>query len=177
MKDRDKKRRIGLPALALVTSCLTGTYFFDIKFMVLGLNIVAWDVLALTIWGLTRLWKWGGGGAGRGVVAAIVTAAGGFGAVVILFGMLMGGLLDFYIEEKEPVTGRVFVVEYREDFLKHGSARLYERFGPLLLRCDAEEYVGDISLGDEPSVYISRDGDEIVVAYFFLQPIFFVPIE
>ena len=59
-----------------------------------------------------------------------------------------------------------------------GSAKLYERFGPLLLACDVEEYEGEFlhARPEERQIYISEDGKKIVVAFFFLQPVFVVPL-
>ena len=41
-------------------SVLTVLFFFDIKFMVTGLNIIAWDILAGGIWIFIKLCKWAG---------------------------------------------------------------------------------------------------------------------
>ena len=55
--------------------------------------------------------------------------------------------------------------------LNKGSAKLYERFGPLLLACDVEEYKGEFlhARPEERQIYISEEGEKFVVAYFFLR--------
>lgn len=69
------------------------------------------------------------------------------------------------------------MVEYTRNMMCRGSAKLYERFGPLLFACDVDEYVGEISNVDARWAYLSEDGEAIVVAFFFLEPIFVVPLE
>lgn len=58
-----------------------------------------------------------------------------------------------------------------------GSAKLYERFGPVILACDTEEFVGEFLYADsgDSSAYLSEDGQEIVISIFFMEPIFAVP--
>jgi hypothetical protein len=70
-------------------------------------------------------------------------------------------------------------VEYCGNMLNKGSAKLYERFGPLLLACDVEEYKGEFlhARPEERQIYISEEGEKFVVAYFFLRPVFSVPLE
>ena len=46
-------------------SVLTVLFFFDIKFMVAGSNIIAWDILAGGIWIFVKLCKWAGRSAVR----------------------------------------------------------------------------------------------------------------
>ena len=145
-------------------SVLTVLFFFDIKFMVAGLNIIAWDMLAGGIWIFVKLCKWAGReNTGKRTLAIIaITIAGAF----TVFSLAICGGLPGYIEGTEPQTRRTFVVEY-------------ERFGPLLLACDVEEYKGEFlhARPEERQIYISEEGEKFVVAYFFLRPVFSVPLE
>ena len=60
------------------------------------------------------------------------------------------------------------MVEYHGNMFNKGSAKLYERFGPLLLACDVEEYEGEFlhARPEERQIYISEDGKKNVVAFF-----------
>ena len=48
--DEKKSLKISWYILLASMSVLTILFFFDIKFMVAGLNIIAWDMLAGGIW-------------------------------------------------------------------------------------------------------------------------------
>lgn len=174
---KDKVLRILRYAFFAIIGILTLLFFFDIKFMVAGLNIIAWDMLVGGIWIFVKLCKWAGcENTGKRTLAVIaITIAGTF----TVFSLAICGGLPGYIEGTEPQTRRTFVVEYCDNMLNKGSAKLYERFGPLLLACDVEEYKGEFlhARPEERQIYISEDGKKIVVAYFFLRPVFSVPLE
>lgn len=172
--NKDTVLRISQYSFLAIVGILTVLFFFDIKFMVIGINILAWDVLAAGIWMSVRLCKWAGRkNTEKRTLAVIALTLVGLLAVFSLF--IGGG----YIEGTEPQTRRTFVVEYQDNMFNKGSAKLYERFGPLLLACDVEEYEGEFlhARPDERQIYISEDGRSIVVAYFFLRPVFVVPLE
>ena len=50
MVSKEKPLKIAWYILLASMSVLTILFFFDIKFMVAGLNIIAWDILAGGIW-------------------------------------------------------------------------------------------------------------------------------
>ena len=179
--NREKVLKLSWYIFLAVMSILTVLFFFDIKFMVIGINILMWDVLAAGIWMFVRLCKWAGReNTGRRTVAVIaITLAGLFAAVIMTFILAMRGGLLGYIERTEPQTHRTFVVEYTQNMMGDGRAKLYERVGPLLFACNEDEYIGEFSVGrpEDQKIYISEDGESIVVAYFFLMPIFIVPLE
>lgn len=172
--DKKKFLKITLYILLASMSVLTVLFFFDIKFMVAGLNIIAWDMLAGGIWIFVKLCKWAGReNTEKRTLAVIALMLVGLFA---MFSLLIDG---GYIEGTEPHTRRTFVVEYHGNMFNKGSAKLYERFGPLLLACDVEEYKGEFlhARPEERQIYISEDGKKIVVAYFFLRPVFSVSLE
>lgn len=179
--NREKVLKISWYIFLAVMSILTVLFFFDIKFMVIGINILVWDVLTAGIWIFVRLCKWAGReNTGRRTVAVIaITLVGLFAAVSLTFILAMRGGLLGYIEGTELQTHRTFVVEYTQNMMGDGRAKLYERFGPLLLACDEDEYIGEFSVErpEDQKIYISKDGRSIVVAYFFLEPIFIIPLE
>ena len=162
----------------IIVGILTLLFFFDIKFMITGINILVLDVLTAGIWMFVHLCKWAGReNTGRRTVAVIaITLVGLFAAVILTFGLAINGGMLCYIEETEPQTYRTFVVEYTRNMMHRGRAKLYERVGPLLFACDVDEYIGEFSI-ERPEVSISKDGKYIVVAYFFLEPIFIIPLE
>ena len=125
-----------------------------------------------------HLCKWAGReNTGRRTVAVIaITLVGLFAAVILTFGLAINGGMLCYIDETEPQTHRTFVVEYTRNMMHRGRAKLYERVGPLLFACDVDEYIGEFSI-ERPEVSISKDGKYMVVAYFFLEPIFTIPLE
>ncbi len=47
--DKDKVLRISQYSFFAIVGILTVLFFFDIKFMVIGINILVWDVLAAGI--------------------------------------------------------------------------------------------------------------------------------
>ena len=179
--NREKVLKILWYIFFAVMSILTVLFFFDIKFMVIGINILVWDVLAAGIWMFVRLCKWAiRENTGRRTVAVIaITLVGLFAAVSLTFILAMRGGLLGYIEGTEPQTHRTFVVEYTQNMMGDGRAKLYERVGPLLFACDEDEYIGEFSVErpEDQKIYISKDGRSIVVAYFFLEPIFIIPLE
>lgn len=178
--DKEKVSRIAPYAFLSAMGILTILFFLDIKFVV-GLNIIAWDMVAAAIWIFVKLCKWAGReNTGRRTLAVIaITLLGLFSATIMLFWLCICGRIPCYIEQTEPQTHRTFVVEYSRNLMQRGSAKLYERFGPLLLACDVEEFVGEFSVErpEDRQLYVSEDGKSIVVAYFFLRPIFVVPLE
>lgn len=160
-------------------AALTLLFFFDIKFMVAGLNILGWDGVAVGGWLFVKLLGWAveGNSGLRMLAAAGAIVLGAIGASVLLYGLFLQGAWACYIERTEPQTNRTFVVEYWENLMLRGSAQLYERFGPLLLPCDVETYTGDLSFADEPKVFLSSDGTEIVFDCFFIAPGFRLPLD
>ena len=178
--DKEKVLRIAPYAFLAAMGILTILFFLDIKFVV-GVNIIAWDMLAAAIWIFVKLCKWAGReNTGRRTLAVIaITLLGLFSATIMFFGLSIYGGIPCYIEQTEPQTYRTFVVEYSHNLMHRGSAKLYERFGPLLLACDVEEFVGEFSVErpEDRRLYVSEDGKSIVVAYFFYVPIFIVPLE
>lgn len=172
--DEKKSLKISWYILLASMSVLTILFFFDIKFMVAGLNIIAWDMLTGGIWIFVKLCKWAGreNTEKRTLAVIALTLVG----LLVVFGLFIDG---GYIEGTEPQTHRTFVVEYHGNVFNKGLAKLYERFGPLLLACDVEEYKGEFlhARPEERQIYISEDGKKIVVAYFFLRPVFSVPLE
>ena len=181
MVNKDKSLKIAWYILLASMSVLTVLFFFDIKFMVAGLNIIAWDILAGGIWIFIKLCKWAGReNTGKRTLAVIaLMLVGLFAGAIMFMGLCIYGGISCYVEQTEPQTHRTFVVEYSHNLMQRGSAKLYERFGPLLLACDVDEFVGEFSLErpEDRQLYISEDGKRIVVAYFFLEPIFIVPLE
>lgn len=179
--DKKKRRKISQYVLLAALSALTILYFFDVKFVVMGLNIIAWDVLAGGVWIFVKLCKWAKGKntGKRTLLAAAITLAGFFAAPILLFGLIIVGRLPCYVQQTEPQTHRTFVAEYEQNMMLRGRVKLYERFGPFLFPCDVEEYVGEFSLErpEDWRIYVSEDGKSIVITYFFLQPVFIVPLE
>ena len=175
--NREKVLKISWYIFLAVMSILTVLFFCDIKFMVIGINILVWDVLAAGILMFVRLCKWAGReNTGRRTVAVIaITLLGLFVAVI----MFVGLEIPCYVEQTEPKTRRTFVVEYTQNMMNRGRAKLYERVGPLLFACDVEDFVGEFSVErpEDRRIYVSEDGKSIVVAYFFLQPTFIIPLE
>lgn len=179
--DEDKVLRISRYSFFAIIGILTLLFFFDVKLVVLGLNILEWDIVMTAIWMFVRLCKWAEReNTGRRMLAVFaITFLGLFAAAIMFMGLCIYGGIPCYVEQTEPQTHRTFVAEYQHNLMQRGSVKLYERFGPLLLACDVEEYVGEFSLErpEDRQIYISKDGKFIVVAYFFLWPIFFVPLE
>ena len=176
--NREQVLKISWYIFLAVMSVLTVLFFFDIKFVIMGINILVLDVLTAGIWMFVHLCKWAGReNTGRRTVAVIaITLVGLFAAVILTFGLAINGGMLCYIEETEPQTHRTFVVEYTQNMMHRGRAKLYERVGPLLFACDVDEYIGELSI-ERPEVSISKDGKYIVVAYFFLEPIFIIPLK
>ena len=179
--NREKVLKISWYIFLAVMSILTVLFFCDIKFMVIGINILVWDVLTAGIWIFVRLCKWAGReNTGRRTVAVItITLLGVFATVIMFFCLCIYGGIPFYVEQTEPQTHRTFVAEYQQNMMMRGNVKLYERFGPLLLACDEDEYIGEFSVErpEDRRIYVSEDGKSIVVAYFFLQPTFIIPLE
>ncbi|MBD5083725.1 MAG: hypothetical protein HDT33_01325 [Clostridiales bacterium] len=179
--NKDKVLRISRYSFIAIVGILTLLFFLDAKFVVLGLNILEWDIVMAAIWIFVRSCRWAGReNTGRRMLAVFaITFLGLFAAAIMFLGLCIYGGIPCYVEQTEPQTHRTFVAEYQRNMMMRGSVKLYERFGPLLLACDVEEFVGEFSLErpEDRQLYVSEDGKSIVVAYFFLWPIFFVPLE
>ena len=179
--NREKVLKISWYIFLAVMSILTVLFFLDVKFVVLWLNILEWDIVMAAIWVFVRLCRWAGRkNTGRRTLAVIaITLLGLFSATIMFFGLCIYGGIPCYIEQTEPQTHRTFVVEYSRNLMQRGSAKLYERFGPLLFACDVDEFVGEFSLErpEDRQLYVSEDGKSIVVSYFFYVPIFIIPLE
>lgn len=162
---------------------LTVLFFLDIKFVILGLNILVLDMLTAGIWAFVRLCRWAGRENTERRTAAVIaiTLAGLLAASVLLLGLGMYGGWYEYAEGTEPQTHRTFVVEYRRNMLQKGTAKVYERFGPLLFPCNVPEYHGELNFDEldskYASVYISEEQQAITVSLFIYGPIFYVPVE
>ena len=166
---------IFLAALAI----LTILFFLDIKFVVLGLNILVLDMLTAGIWAFVRLCRWAGReNTGKRTVAVIAITLVGLFAVLVL---LLNGEWYGYAEGTEPQTHRTFVVEYRQNMLLNGTAKVYERFGPLLFPCGVPEYSGYLALdkldSEYASVFINEEQQAITVSLFIYGPRFHIPLE
>lgn len=164
-------------------SILTVLFFFDIKFVVLGINILVLDMLTAGIWVFVRLCRWAGreNTEKRTIVVVVIILMGLFAAPVLLFGLGMNGGWYEYAEGTEPQTHRTFVVEYCRNMLQKGTAKVYERFGPLLFHCDVPEYSGNLALdeldAEYASVYISEEQQAITVSLFIYGPRFHIPLK
>lgn len=79
--------------LLSVMFILTILFFLEIKFMVAGLNILVWDVLAAGIWMFVKLYKWAGrkNTGRRTLVLFAVVIFGVFAFRVILLGLAIYG--------------------------------------------------------------------------------------
>ena len=98
--------------------------------------------------------------------------------VLLLAGVYFSPLTpshQFYMEAAEPTTGRVFVAECVQNMMGRGGVQLYERYGPFIVPCETEEYSGQFS-PDEPRAYLTDDGTEIYISFFFMVPNFTVPV-
>lgn len=141
------------------------------------------DMLTAGIWAFVRLCRWAGRENTERRTAAIIaiTLAGLLAASVLLLGLGMYGGWYEYAEGTEPQTHRTFVVEYRRNMLQKGTAKVYERFGPLLFPCNVPEYHGELNFDEldskYASVYISEEQQAITVSLFVYGPIFYVPVE
>lgn len=161
----------------------TVLFFCDIKFVMFGKNIIEWDILIGVGWVFCRLCRWAGREhTGRralvvAVLAFVVIFAGLCALVSSVFGSPLYGKVLSYVEETEPQTHRTFVAEYYRNLFNRGVVKLYEHFGPVILACDTEKYVGEFLNADpgDSRAYLSEDGQEIVISMFFMEPIFAVP--
>ena len=65
--------------------------------------------------------------------------------------------------------------------LQKGTAKVYERFGPLLFPCGVPEYSGNLALdeldAEYASVYISEEQQAITVSPFIYGPRFHIPLK
>jgi len=176
---KEKVLKLSWRILLAGMSILTVLFFLDIKFVVLGINILVLDMLTAGIWTFVRLCRWAGReNTGRRTVAVIaITLVGLFASFIMFIGLCV--YVGVYVEQAEPQTHRTFVAEYAQNMMGRGHVKLYERFGPLLLACDVDEFVGEFSLErpEDRRLYVSEDGKSIVVAYFFHVPIFIIPLE
>ena len=181
--NKEKALKLSRRILLAGMSILTILFFLDIKFVVLGINILVLDMLTAGIWAFVRLCRWAGRENTERRTAAIIaiTLAGLLAASVLLLGLGMYGGWYEYAEGTEPQTHRTFVVEYRRNMLQKGTAKVYERFGPLLFPCNVPEYHGELNFDEldskYASVYISEEQQAITVSLFVYGPIFYVPVE
>ena len=104
---------------------LTVLFFLDIKFVVLGINILVLDMLTAGIWAFVRLCRWAGreNTEKRTIAVIAIILMGLFAAPVLLFGLGLEGGWYEYAEGTEPQTHRTFVVEYRRNMLQRGQQR------------------------------------------------------
>ncbi len=181
----DKKRvlRISWYVLVGVLTLFTIVFFFDIKFVIMGINILVLDALIAGIWMFVRLCIWAvcENTGRRTIVVIAITLVGLFAVPVLLYGLIMNGGWYEYAEGTEPQTHRTFVVEYHRNMLQKGTATVYERFGPLLFPCDVPEYNGDLFLDELDTeyarVYISEEENAIIISLFVYGPTFRVPLK
>ena len=180
---KEKVLKISWRVFLAGMSILTVLFFFDIKFVVLGINILVLDMLTAGIWVFVRLCRWAGreNTEKRTIVVVVIILMGLFAAPVLLFGLGMNGGWYEYAEGTEPQTHRTFVVEYCRNMLQKGTAKVYERFGPLLFPCDVPEYSGNLALdeldAEYASVYISEEQQAITVSLFIYGPRFHIPLK
>ena len=121
--NREKVLKILWYIFLAAMSILTVLFFFDIKFMVIGINILAWDVLTAGIWIFVHLCKWAGReNTGRRTVAVItITLLGVFATVIVFFCLCIYDGIPFYVEQTEPQTHRTFVAEYQQNMMMRGN--------------------------------------------------------
>ena len=114
MVNKEKSLKIAWYILLASMSVLTVLFFFDIKFMVTGLNIIAWDILAGGIWIFIKLCKWAGReNTGKRTLAVIaLMLVGLFAGAIMFMGLCIYGGISCYVEQTEPQTHRTFVAEY-----------------------------------------------------------------
>lgn len=180
---KEKGLKISWRVLLAGMFILTVLFFLDIKFVVLGINILVLDMLTAGIWAFVRLCRWAGreNTEKRTIAVIAIILMGLFAAPVLLFGLGMEGGWYEYAEGTEPQTHRTFVVEYRRNMLQKGTAKVYERFGPLLFPCDVPEYSGNLALdeldAEYASVYISEEQQAITVSLFIYGPRFHIPLK
>ncbi len=177
--NKEKALKLSRCILLAGMSILTILFFLDIKFVVLGINILVLDMLTAGIWAFVCLCRWASReNTGKRTLAVIALTLVGLLASVIMF-IVLCVYVGVYVEQTEPQTHRTFAAEYAQNMMGRGHVKLYERFGPFLLACDVDEYVGEFSLErpEDRQIYISEDGKSIVVAYFFHVPIFIIPLE
>ena len=154
----------------------TVLYLVKIKFMVFHMNILIWDMITGVVY---IFYKWVAqlGKGKEGVAATICLLVGLLWVFYMLGGILFEGSFAQYVEGTEPQTHRTFVVEYRHNMMGYGKAELYERFGPVIVPCGEEEYVGYIMREEGfERVYIDESGEYKFVSFFFLEQIFYVPL-
>ena len=103
--DKKKVLRIAPYAFLATRGILTILFFLDIKFVV-GMNIIAWDVLAAAIWIFVKLCKWAGReNTGRRTLAVVaIMLLGLFATVYIFMGLCIYGGIPCYVEQTEAHT-------------------------------------------------------------------------
>lgn len=81
---------------------LTILFFLDIKFVVLGLNILVLDMLTAGIWAFVRLCRWAGReNTGRRTAAVIaITLVGLFASFIIFIGLCV--YVGVYVNRRNP---------------------------------------------------------------------------
>lgn len=177
--NKEKALKLSRRILLAGMSILTILFFLDIKFVVLGINILVLDMLTAGIWAFVRLRRWAGReNTGKRTIAVIAITLMGLFALLVL---LIDGEWYGYAEGTEPQTHRTFVVEYRQNMLLNGTAKVYERFGPLLFPCGVPEYSGYLALdkldSEYASVFINEEQQAITVSLFIYGPRFHIPLE
>lgn len=158
-------------------------FCLDIKFVIAGINVFVLDALIAGIWVFVRLCRWAGreNTGKRTLAVSAIMFVGLLAAPVLLFGLGMYGGWYEYAEGTEPQTRRAFVVEYRRNMLQKGTAKVYERFGPLLFPCGVPEYRGPLNFDELDSEYayvcINEEQQAITVALFIYGPRFHIPMK
>lgn len=176
---KEKALKLSWRVLLAGLSILTILFFLDIKFVVLGLNILVLDMLTAGIWAFVRLCRWAGreNTEKRTIAVITITLLSVFAVLVLL----IDGEWYGYAEGTEPQTHRTFVVEYHQNMLLNGTAKVYERFGPLLFPCGVPEYSGYLALdkldSEYASVFINEEQQAITVSLFIYGPRFHIPLE
>lgn len=180
---KEKALKLSWRVLLTGLSIFTVLFCFDIKFVVAGINVFVLDVLIAGIWAFVRLCRWAGreNTGKRTLAVSAIMFVGLLAAPVLLFGLGMYGGWYEYAEGTEPQTRRTFVVEYRRNMLQKGTAKVYERFGPLLFPCGVPEYSGNLNLDELDSEYayvcINEEQQAITVALFIYGPRFHIPMK
>ena len=180
---KEKALKLSWRVLLTGLSIFTVLFCLDIKFVIAGINILVLDVLTAGIWAFVCLCRWAGceNTGKRTLAVSAIMFVGLLAAPALLFGLGMYGGWYEYAEGTEPQTHRTFVVEYSRNMLQKGTAKVYERFGPLLFPCGVPEYSGDLALDELDSEYayvcINEEQQAITVSLFVYGPRFHIPLE
>lgn len=149
------------------------------QLMLVPIDSFAFFVIVLSLWASFALFRgYKRKAREKGKIKGIVQFlyAGGllFIACLIILFLRFSVLLPSYRRATEPVTKRTFVVRDELNMFGRGRIKLYEQKGLFIVPCDVEEFYGE-ALWDEKRIYISQDGERIVIAFYFLNPVFSVP--